>query len=337
MTRIVPLYWVATVFTILWENLGFTNMPYTAPLWANWIIHDPMTLLRWFGGQLAPLADHNFLGKLIKSLLFIPYPNASGDLQPLLGVGWTLNLEMFFYLLFAAALWVSCSSPFVLVALALLGIKFMMPSVFPPAVAFYGHHYTIYFVLGIAAFYAWRLLPVAFLVKHRRILAMGAAGIALVFVAGQTTAFIALFNRYGDVMPALLVLAALALHSAKLPCNWKPALVLGDASYALYLTHPIVLTTLRILGSKWRPLNFQASWIGMTIALALSCLVAIGTHHWVRNGLSSVCCAGGAPARQKSVNSNHRPATLASYLNSRLSLKRRRRLIPYLRYCELAS
>lgn len=42
---------------------------------------------------------------LLKSFLFIPYINGGeGHFYPVLGVGWTLNLEMFFYLVFAVSM-----------------------------------------------------------------------------------------------------------------------------------------------------------------------------------------------------------------------------------------
>ncbi len=44
---------------------------------------------------------------LLKSLLFIPFDIGGGVLQPLLRVGWTINCEVFFYLLFSLSLRIS--------------------------------------------------------------------------------------------------------------------------------------------------------------------------------------------------------------------------------------
>ena len=44
---------------------------------------------------------------LIKSLLFVPFDMGGGVLQPLLRIGWTVNCEMFFYLLFWIAFHIS--------------------------------------------------------------------------------------------------------------------------------------------------------------------------------------------------------------------------------------
>jgi len=44
------------------------------------------------------------LEHLVASLLFVPWQNSIGDIKPVLNVGWTLNFEMYFYLLFALML-----------------------------------------------------------------------------------------------------------------------------------------------------------------------------------------------------------------------------------------
>lgn len=66
--RIVPLYWLVTLFKIAVAIL------------------------------LPAAVNHNHfqLDHAIKSLLFIPYFNSSGEMRPMHGVGWTLLHEVFF-------------------------------------------------------------------------------------------------------------------------------------------------------------------------------------------------------------------------------------------------
>lgn len=71
LIRIVPLYWLATL--IYSAKLAFQG---SAPEWSE----------------------------LLKSLLFWPYANDVGLMRPVLGVGWTLNYEMFFYFILGVAL-----------------------------------------------------------------------------------------------------------------------------------------------------------------------------------------------------------------------------------------
>jgi exopolysaccharide production protein ExoZ len=81
--RVVPLYWTATLLMV------------------GCAIVTP-SLFKTFKFDAA---------SIMKSLFFIPYYSLSspGDIFPLLIPGWTLNYEMFFYALFAAALLVARS------------------------------------------------------------------------------------------------------------------------------------------------------------------------------------------------------------------------------------
>src|SRR6185437_6250311 len=74
IARIVPLYWLVTTVMLAY------------------------VLLRGFGPSDASPA------LALTSYLFIPYERPSGEMGPLYGVGWTLEYEMFFYGLFAVAL-----------------------------------------------------------------------------------------------------------------------------------------------------------------------------------------------------------------------------------------
>jgi exopolysaccharide production protein ExoZ len=71
--RIVPMYWMATAIEICLSSYRHSSVPN--------------------------------LGYVFRSLFFLPYISYPGfPLRPILGVGWTLNHEMFFYALFAISL-----------------------------------------------------------------------------------------------------------------------------------------------------------------------------------------------------------------------------------------
>lgn len=113
--------------------------------------------------------------QLIKSLLFIPFDVGGGVLQPILRVGWTINCEMFFYLIFWAASHIShkyrgliCSG---FMALIVTGSSILSGSNFltdfltntvgneaaanwMAPVLFYGNPVMLEFVLGILCYYA---------------------------------------------------------------------------------------------------------------------------------------------------------------------------------------
>lgn len=91
---------------------------------------------------------------LMKSLLFIPFDIGGGVLQPLMRVGWTVNCEMFFYLLFFFALRISHKYRGVICAGFLMVIVLLaqiLPLDFAP-LTFYGNPVMLEFVLGMISY-----------------------------------------------------------------------------------------------------------------------------------------------------------------------------------------
>ncbi len=128
MIRIIPFYWLCTI--------GLYLLASVRPDWLHSTRPDP--------------------GNLTKSLLFIPYRKESGAVQPLLFLGWTLNYEMFFYLIFGLILKFRCRKPALCVA-AILALLTFLGSLFAPTsvpTAFYSAPIILEFALGILV---WQL------------------------------------------------------------------------------------------------------------------------------------------------------------------------------------
>ena len=84
LARIVPLYWAVTLL--------YLAVALTTPALLNSALLDPAPILA--------------------SFLFIPFTRPDGAVQPLYSLGWTLNFEMLFYVLFAATIgWPKFVSP----------------------------------------------------------------------------------------------------------------------------------------------------------------------------------------------------------------------------------
>ena len=219
LVRIVPLYWLCTLGTLA-----------------------AVRLLKDSGRTWADAG----LGNVLKSLLFVPYRDTHGEIQPILSVGWTLNLEMFFYMLFAAALMISRRWGPLLTCLALVSIKIVHRQLGCSALLceFYAHDYTIFLILGILSFYIWS--GIKGVAENRPLIATAVAILsALAFVLWN--AHPPSPTRFGSgSSPNLLRDAPLLVLRANLlrrfSCRWKGLLLLGNASYALYLTHIIVRT-----------------------------------------------------------------------------------------------
>ncbi|MDB5525907.1 MAG: acyltransferase [Rhizobium sp.] len=213
LSRIVPAYWAYTTLLIL--------LVLVAPQLTPKIVLD------------AP--------SVIWSYLFIPYTDTRGNTNPLLLQGWTLNYEMYFYVVFGLSLFIrhrliqlgSIVLFFVVSALAGLFVEKDIA-----IVAYYTSTMLLEFVFGIlvniaakSRYDGWRLRGGAFLLGIALLLGIG---------IGDPTAE-PRFIMFG--LPAAIMLFGLVgLETAVRRRPIKPLALIGDSSYSLYLSHPFVLS-----------------------------------------------------------------------------------------------
>jgi exopolysaccharide production protein ExoZ len=262
LIRIVPLYWLCTTVAIAAAMIKGSGR-----LWAD-----------------ASVAN------IARCLLFIPYLDQSAEFHPLLAVGWTLNLEMFFYLVFSVTLVISRRWAPLLTCMVLVAIRIAHDHLGCTALLceFYAHDYTTYLVLGILSFYVWRALDTH--VADARWVVVPLAGLFVVAFAlwNSHPPFAAAVQQWFAfplyrLMPAMLVIAGLLLHSARIWCRWPIMLLLGDASYALYLTHTLIMEVMRIARDRIFAgdaglVDPRQSAIAMVGVLAICSVVAVVVH-----------------------------------------------------------
>jgi exopolysaccharide production protein ExoZ len=288
LVRIVPLYWLATLAFFLWNQLGLSNPPYTWPILWERLWNDPPGLWQWVTANV--VMDAPTWEKILKSLLFIPYVNHSGTMHPLLGVGWTLNLEMFFYVVFAAALAIHRQLAPVLVAAVLLVARALLADAGAPW-AFFSHAYLSYFIFGIACYYAWAGLPAGTARVHgAAIPVIAAAAGGLFFWAGWWTQLPSagmspLAGAVSLLAPPLVLYVALWCESRGLRVRSRAVLELGAASYALYLFHPFVMEAARPVGAAWPWADASRVPSAAGVALLLSVVLALAVHRLVERPL----------------------------------------------------
>ncbi len=224
-------------------------------------------------------------GHLAASMLFIPALNHRGLIQPVLPVGWTLNFEMLFYLVFAAAIaggWGRIRFCLLVFLLIWAGAQF-----FPQAVplAFYGHTLLFEFILGMGVAYICVNMP--HIAPPAGLLA-AAAGVA--FILGMGWGFSADRLSTWGVGAALLVLGTVWLEpwTARLPMASRLAF-LGDASYSIYLSHTFVVPA-GVLALHELGMLGVLDTLGI-VALVAVAVVALGCplHVWLERPLTSLC------------------------------------------------
>jgi peptidoglycan/LPS O-acetylase OafA/YrhL len=272
IVRIVPLYWIITTITAVLLILAPAAFRHSKFTW-----------------------DH-----FLMSLLFVPHenPGLPGSLSPMMKLGWTLNFEMLFYALFALFIGLSDIRRTIVISMSLV-LLILVATVISPGPAplrFWGNAVVLEFVLGCTvallynANFARTIRPSLWLV-----LAAGAAISLVYFSLADST-----LNRLlaAGVPATVLVAACLGLEaqSAK-PWNSKFLLLLGDASYSIYLAHLYVVIALRLLWEKaamptsgYIPMLVFVSAclvIGVTAGCLTYFLVELPATRWARTKLRS--------------------------------------------------
>jgi exopolysaccharide production protein ExoZ len=225
----------------------------------------------------------------LMSLFFIPHTVAAdpGNVSPIVKQGWTLDHEMFFYLLFAVAIAASqrlrvklCVSALVLLAALGVFIKFMGWQ------QWLGGHAGIASVANpiILEFGMGMLLGAAYLrgalksIHKYTSLALIVLGFAAILATGPTAINTRLVF-YG--IPALaIVTGALSLDTSGMIKLYKPFLRIGDASYSIYLVQQFPIALLRSLwGKAHMPRQGVAMFCVFVIAcMAVATMIGIGSY-----------------------------------------------------------
>jgi len=211
--RILPLYWLAT-FVLL----ACTGSLFTLP-WQH----------------------------IVLSLLFIPHDGKYGAF-PVLGVGWTLNIEMACYVLFATAMWLLPKAAPLLAAAAILSARWLVTSTFPEASSATHHASSLYaeaFVAGILVWLIWSRCSDR--IKNWRLpkwlfpLTITSYAIIMIVWSNAAQEWPDLYFRASVIaMTVILTIVSVVSASAGADVQHPWIMTLGGASYALYLVHTIV-------------------------------------------------------------------------------------------------
>lgn len=216
LLRIAPSYWLVTAIMIAGAGAGlFPNLQVD-------VLH------------------------VLGSLFFVPVPSPNGGhLWPVLVQGWTLNYEIFFYLIFAAVLLVPTGRqlPVLIASLALLVLVGAVTNSGNPAVQFYTQPLILEFAAGafLARLWLRGMLPPPSI--GALLIAASLCGFALVHILKLE--FDALTC---GPLAALLVGGVLALEAGRKLPDMPLLGYLGDASYSIYLWHTLALAVVTKAG-----------------------------------------------------------------------------------------
>jgi hypothetical protein len=228
IARIVPAYWVFTILTALVILFFGPIVPYT---------------------QFSP----EFF---LSSIFFIPMNNPSGiGMFPLLTMGWTLDFDVVFYLVFALTLFLPKRWRLIYLFIGIIEVRYLFPY-------FYRNNIFFEFLMGVSA--------AALYSKNQRWVCPLWVGLGL----GCFSLFILIHYVGGTVyngIAAVLLLVAALTQEHRFNSNTFITR-LGDWSYSTYLSHAIVL------GFAYKA--YKVLRINAYITLALACITIIGIS-WI--------------------------------------------------------
>ncbi|WP_420134044.1 acyltransferase family protein [Rhodopseudomonas sp.] len=223
------------------------------------------------------------LPHITASLLFVPWRAPSGGLVPPLSVGWTLNFEILFYIVFAFGLFFRRAiglTAIVAILFALMVPRLLFPNAVGDQLDAWGFPITVEFLFGI---FIGRMYLANVRMSGITRTAMVVGALLALSVGNQAglNAFQDRWFFWG--VPAAAIVAATVLGRDLPDRRWSRVLVLfGNASYALYLSH---LFTLRAVGVVWSSLHLNSVAAYFTLAVASSVLMSIAVYLWFERPL----------------------------------------------------
>ena len=247
--RVWPLYCVVTLF-ICYST--FRNLP--------------------TGGSAFDLQTLRLL-----SFIFVPSFNEHGRLQPILGVGWTLNYEVYFYLIFTISL-IFRNANLLFVSSGLVLASYTLGSVFPAgsvAHEFLFNSVMLEFILGAGIATAY----IKGKFSHRREWVWLALGVVLLFFLAKFPADSS-FRIVTRGLPAALIFIFILLSDKKI--SWpRVFLLIGNSSYSIYLMHiPILYIVAPRVMVRMSRFGFpaMAAEVGALLAIVAAVLIGIAVH-----------------------------------------------------------
>lgn len=209
------------------------------------------------------------LGYVAQSFALLPVVNSAGKLRPILGVGWTLSYELYFYVALSLVLGFSR-----LKALALLGVALATPVLIAQSMNSAGGAWRLFLSDWIVMeFFAGALIAAG--AARLRTLPLWVGILSLLagvvwWVVMPAPSAAARCLAWGP--PAALVVGGMLISESVF--SRAPRLVGalckgGDASYTLYLLHPVLFV---ILASLLRRLGWPGALPGQWAIVVLVAL-----------------------------------------------------------------
>lgn len=249
-----------------------------------WLMTGAMALLAIAVHRTIPLDN------IMMSLSLWPLWNPEQLALPILFIGWTLAFEFAFYVVLLPALGMAADRRLWLAA-ALVGLCATWGLLARPAMdlaALFLNPIWFEFLIGIGLFALWRRGLSPRVARIAGLCGLLALGIGFARHIVPDVKHFAIFDGNAGALRALcwglpygLLLAALLAHRPgsvpMLDPLWRGLCHIGDASYSLYLVHPMLLLGIEY----WLPAHVIAPDVLSLLGFGGAILLGLAVHRWI--------------------------------------------------------
>jgi exopolysaccharide production protein ExoZ len=269
------------------SNFFYHRVARVAPPY--WVVTFLMALLIITIPRIMPTykltIDH-----LLASIFFVAYPHpASGAATPLYLPGWTLNYEFFFYFIFAAGLMINAKARVLLVSSILTTL--VAVGIFLPVdnylYRFYTNPILVEFVFGMIIAYAVCNGMIPRRTISISMIALGIGGLIASALFGDISRMEDGRFFFWGTPAALFVAGATCIQLGSRPQQITFLSILGDASYAIYLTHVFVVGAIAYFWNLLGLRDLASDFVLLVIAVFTSILVGLSFHFLIEVRLQS--------------------------------------------------
>jgi exopolysaccharide production protein ExoZ len=220
----------------------------------------------------------------VKSLFFVPYAGEGGLYRPVLGQGWTLNYEMFFYLIFALALCLNRPVGLLLSAGTFVLLAALHGTVTSSGAAyFYTDNILLYFVCGMLVAVInkrWHFQIFNPLLPTVGVILLMASAVVLRVNVSETFLPVGL-----SIVIACVYLCA--SYGSEVSNRVQAGLErLGDASYSTYLFHGFLLGALRVMAKCVADHHYAAAAVFVLLTVVVANLAGLVAFTFVEHPIA---------------------------------------------------
>lgn len=245
--RVAPIYWVYTVLAAISFFIGSAGI--------------------------------DLIPKFLQSIFFIPrFENGVYQL-PILPVGWTLTLEMFFYIS-AGICFLLCKKAWSIVLLVFIVLSFSVFdfSSIPALDWILASHYLLQFLLGVGLAYLLNKVTAISASITLTALFLGMIGLLLPLYLSDANTLKIIHS-----LTALLLVFAM-IYIEPMLRKYQSLKILGDSSYTLYLSHPIVFAVLSLLHLKFQ-IHYSSAFILILVWTLIAMVASIVLYYLIEKPL----------------------------------------------------